>query len=336
MFHNLSLYRPILFFSLIIRIFFIISRASWFTIWAIIEFNLLVFIPLILKNGSSLETEGIIKYFLIQATRSVLIIILFISNYFIHSIPSFLNLLFIFIILIKLGAAPCHLWFPQVINCLSWLNCLLLSTFQKIIPLSIFLNLLKINNINIMIIIIISNRIVGAWGGFNQSQIRPLIAYSSIGHLRWILASSFLSLSLSILYFTVYIILSAIIISSFNLFNTKRTSNFNIFKFLSNSSTLSSTLNILSLGGLPPLLGFFPKWLIIIKIFPILPIFTLILISGSLINLYYYIIIIINIILTSFKSNLNLKIFLAPTFLLNIIGGTILTLIYAMTLFYKP
>jgi len=46
-------------------------------------------------------------------------------------------------------------------------------------------------------------------------------------------------------------------------------------------------INILSLGGLPPLLGFFPKWVAILALVKSVPILA-VLIGSSLVTLYFY------------------------------------------------
>lgn len=97
---------------------------------------------------------------------------------------NFYELLILSTLLLKNGAAPFHFWFPGVIEGLSWINGLILITWQKIAPLI----LISYNiNYNFFLISIILSIIIGALGGLNQTSLRKLIAFSSINHLGWIL-----------------------------------------------------------------------------------------------------------------------------------------------------
>jgi NADH:ubiquinone oxidoreductase subunit 2 (subunit N) len=128
--------------------------------------------------------------------------------------------------------------------------------------------------------------VVGGVGGLNQTQLRPLLGYSSIGHIGWILIGGRCSKFISVFYFFIYFLIRFCVVWLFfyssyyslsarsSLFNF---SFFGLFLFLG---------LFLSLGGVPPLTGFFPKW-IVISIFPS-PSLLLFLLVGSLVNLYYY------------------------------------------------
>jgi NADH-ubiquinone oxidoreductase chain 2 len=71
--------------------------------------------------------------------------------------------------------------------------------------------------------------------------------------------------------------------------------------------SLIFTLSLLSLGGFPPMLGFYPKVIVLSIVFNV--VIILILILSSCINLYYYLRLVykfnFNIKLESFNNNLN-------------------------------
>jgi NADH-ubiquinone oxidoreductase chain 2 len=104
---------------LLLSVFLIISSPSWLGAWVGLEVNLISFIPLILSRGVLTRVERCIKYFLVQAFSSLLLLLsllLIISadlvgDWFIH-LPS--RCILIVALLIKLGAAPFHFWFPSV------------------------------------------------------------------------------------------------------------------------------------------------------------------------------------------------------------------------------
>lgn len=211
-------------------------------------------------------------------------------------------------LLIKIGAAPFHYWFPQVIEGLNWNLRLLILTWQKIAPFILLSYNITLSSL--IIFIIISSSFIGRIIGLNQIRVRKILTFSSINHLSWIIAACQTSLSLWFLYFIIYRLISFNIIILFKKFNifyikqliSKLNSNKNIkFFFLT---------NFLSLGGLPPFLGFLPKWFTINTLInQNLKILSLILIIFSLITLFFYLRINLSsfIILHNEYLNLNLK-----------------------------
>lgn len=290
---------PIFSLTIISRILITISSNNWLFIWAGIELNLLSFIPLAIYWNNNYETEGIVKYFLVQSIASGLLLISIIINYIINIISlSIINVILISTLLLKLGIAPYHFWFPQVINRISWFSVIMLSTIQKINPLLIILYISFLSNKIFIISLVLINRIIAGLGGINQTQIKPLIAYSSIGHIIWILTGCLSSFYLSFLYFIFYLIISYSLIHTFIKFKTFTINQFNNIYNLSFSLNIILFLNLLSLAGLPPLLGFLPKWIVLDSIFALFPIISSILILGSLLTLFYY----LSIFFSSFIS----------------------------------
>nr|YP_009307952.1 NADH dehydrogenase subunit 2 [Myrianida brachycephala]AOR87125.1 NADH dehydrogenase subunit 2 [Myrianida brachycephala] len=301
---SMKLYKPIMFFFLIFSIFLAMSSNIWFLMWMSMEINLLMFIPIMLSSNSNYETEAAIKYFLIQATASIIIMFLFMMNFYKTFIPN-MNIIFFFTLMMKLGMAPCHLWFPQIMNCLTWMNCFILSSIQKIIPLYLISFMLLALNLYSVLLLVSINSLVGGWGGLNQTQMRPLLAYSSINHLAWMLASLSVSLLLTLMYFISYMIMNLPIF--YNLFynNSKSLFKYNVFSSMSYDSKLFLSMNFLSLGGMPPFLGFLPKWMLISSFSAKAPFLIIILIMGSLMSMFYYLSIVMNMMLSSFNINMN-------------------------------
>lgn len=137
---------------------------------------------------------------------------------------------------------------------------------------------------------IIISRLIGALGGLNQTSLRKLIAYSSINHLRWILAAIYRRNLLWITYFIFYRFLSFTIIFIFNIFKISHINQLFSLYFNNKSIKFFIFFNLLSLGGLPPFLGFIPKLLVIqaLTINNQLFLLTFIVII-TLITLYFYI-----------------------------------------------
>lgn len=263
-----------------------ISSNSWFTSWLGLEINLIRIIPLILINLNRILTEAAIKYFLTQALASILLIFSISLNfYFKERIRlELLEIFIIFSLTIKTGLVPLHFWFPQVAQSLNWTQCFILFTWQKVAPL-ILLATLKFKVTSSIRAI---SAVIGSIRGFNQFILKLILTYSSISHRGWILIACYFNFNSWSTYFLIYSILSASIIRFFYINNTKKINQI----FLNNDSLINKNsliLNLLSLGGLPPLLGFAAKLNIILcslkfnNLLIFLP-----LIAGSIISLFFY------------------------------------------------
>lgn len=270
-----------------------ISSNSWLGIWIGLEINLLSIIPLIIDNNKLISTEASLKYFLTQALASsvllfsIFVIFLFENVIFQLNLNSWvISIILSSALLLKRGAAPFHFWFPGVMEGLSWINNLILITWQKIAPLIVLrYTIFK----PFLIYIILLSAITGALGGLNQTSLRKLLAFSSINHLRWIIAALMFNETIWLFYFLIYSFLSfrlIFIFNSFKLFHINQT-----FSIFNNSPILKFRIftTFLSLGGLPPFIGFLPKWILINSLISINQLFMLFfLIITALITLFFY------------------------------------------------
>nr|URX53434.1 NADH dehydrogenase subunit 2 [Calcaritermes emarginicollis] len=266
-----------------------ISSNSWLGAWMGLEVNLMSFIPLMSSQDDLYTTEASLKYFLIQALASSTLLFLVIMKALAGSLQILTDLspyMVMTPLLLKMGAAPLHWWFPSVMEGLSWMNNLLLMTAQKMAPMILISYLMKMNTPTFMIIL--ASVIVGSVGGMNQTSLRKILTYSSINHTGWMLTAMLGGINLWMMYFAVYTILTstmALVAKSFNISfvnqamaATKSTA----VKFL-----LFTTL--LSLGGLPPFVGFLPKWMVIqMLIANNLSFVMTTMVVASLATLYYY------------------------------------------------
>nr|YP_009127954.1 NADH dehydrogenase subunit 2 [Umalia orientalis]AJF14605.1 NADH dehydrogenase subunit 2 [Umalia orientalis] len=266
-----------------------ISSSSWFGAWVGLELNLMSFIPLITLKTQPFFSEASLKYFLIQALGSSVIVLascMVVSNLFISTPMLFMALL------LKLGSAPFHFWFPQVTEGLLWPQALLLLTIQKIAPMFLISYLLSSNPI-IMILTIsaaVLSSMVGALGGFNQMLLRKIMAFSSINHMSWMLIAMTISESLWLMYFSFYSLISSSVIFLFHSFQAFHISH--TLQHLNSSPFIFMIMpmSLLSLGGLPPFTGFLPKWMMIQAMASCNMFLPLVfLLASALITLYFYI-----------------------------------------------
>nr|YP_009538104.1 NADH dehydrogenase subunit 2 [Athyma ranga]AYN60886.1 NADH dehydrogenase subunit 2 [Athyma ranga] len=248
----------ILFFSTLISV----SANSWLGCWIGLEINLLSFIPLISTHNNLLNSEASLKYFLTQSIASInflfsiLLSLFLMKNFFFNN---FFSIIINSSLLMKMGSAPFHFWFPNIMEGLSWFNCFILMTWQKITPMIL---LSYYFNLNFLFFIMIFNVLIGAVGSFNQTSLRKLMAFSSINNLGWMISSMIISENLWFIYFIFYSIFTFIMCFLFYIINTFFISQLFFFN-MNFLIKISIMINFLSLGGLPPFLGFFPKWLVI-------------------------------------------------------------------------
>nr|AEE98122.1 NADH dehydrogenase subunit 2 [Blepharicera jordani] len=291
MFFNPS--KLLFFITLMTGSFITISSNSWLGAWMGLEINLLSFIPLMMDTNNLMSTEASLKYFLTQALASAILLFAVLiymiktnMTNFIEMEFNWLNLIINSCLLLKSGAAPFHFWFPNVMEGLNWMNSLILLTFQKLAPLTLLSYSL---NMNFIIFIIIMSIFIGSIGGLNQTSLRKMMAYSSINHLGWIMAAMILNESLWLSYFIMYCFLTFSIVSIFNLFKLYYLNQ--MFSVINNSAIIKFSLftSLLSLGGLPPFLGFIPKWLVIQALTKNNLIWLMVvMVTLTLITLYFY------------------------------------------------
>nr|YP_004841863.1 NADH dehydrogenase subunit 2 [Cnaphalocrocis medinalis]AEN84286.1 NADH dehydrogenase subunit 2 [Cnaphalocrocis medinalis] len=292
---NKMFFMFILFFSTLISI----SSNSWFGCWIGLEINLLSFIPLISKSNNMLSSEASLKYFLTQSIASINLLFYIILKMILmknFEMNNFISIMMNSSLLMKMGSTPFHFWFPNIIEGLSWFNSFILMTWQKITPMILLSYYL---NNKFLLLIIMMNSIIGAIGGLNQTSLRKLMTFPSINNLSWMLSSIMISETLWMFYFFFYSFMISIMCFMFYMMNMFFINQL-FFMNINYMIKLSLLINFLSLGGLPPFIGFFPKWIIInFMLKNNIYFLTFIMIMMSLIMLFFY----IRILYSSFMFN---------------------------------
>nr|YP_006234417.1 NADH dehydrogenase subunit 2 [Robertsicus elaphensis]AET63077.1 NADH dehydrogenase subunit 2 [Robertsicus elaphensis] len=282
---------------LMITIIISMSSKFWFLYWLMMEMNLMMFIP-ILNNKKIYSCNSMMSYFIIQSISS--------SIFFFGSIMWFCQNLFFFknliiiSILIKLAMFPFHSWLLMISETLNFFSLSLMLTMQKMIPL-LFLS--KISE-KLLIIMAIMSSTFGSILMINLKLTRKILISSSISHLGWI---SILISFKSKFWFIYMIMYSYIIIKLFHNFNKNKIYSMNniLNKNYSNNEMINYFCMMLSLGGIPPFLGFFMKLFSMIIILKYSFYIMIILIMSSLLNIFIYIRMIMPFLI--FKKNLMKK-----------------------------
>nr|QJX58490.1 NADH dehydrogenase subunit 2 [Amblyornis macgregoriae nubicola] len=273
-----------------------ISSNHWIMAWAGLEINTLAILPLISKSHHPRAIEAATKYFLTQATASAMVLFSSMMNAWQTGQWDITQLtnpvactVFTVAIAMKLGLVPFHFWFPEVLQGSSLTTSLILSTIMKFPPITLMFLTSGSLNSTLLVIMAILSTALGGWMGLNQTQIRKILAFSSISHLGWMAIILTYNPKLTMLNFYLYTIMTAAAFLTLNSMKALKLSE--LMTSWTKSPALNATffLTLLSLAGLPPLTGFLPKWMIIQELTKQSMALASVIISlTSLLSLFFY------------------------------------------------
>nr|UFK29068.1 NADH dehydrogenase subunit 2 [Geomys breviceps] len=285
-----------------------LTSSNWMLMWMGLELNMLAMIPLMMMNKTNRTTEAATKYFLVQSTASMMFMLSIINNLnltgqwgLLEPKDNITQFLIMISMAMKLGLAPFHLWVPEVTQGIPMMLGLILLTWQKLAPMTILYQLAPYLNVNVMMTMSLLSVLLGGWGGLNQTQLRKIMAYSSIAHMGWMTAAMIYNPAAMMFNLFIYILLTlTMFIALKNIMATTTTA----LAASWNSSpltTLTLMISLLSLGGLPPLTGFLPKWYIVQElVMNNMTTTALIMMMTALLNLYFYVRLIYSTSMTMF------------------------------------
>nr|NP_944725.1 NADH dehydrogenase subunit 2 [Pontoporia blainvillei]CAD88002.1 NADH2 protein [Pontoporia blainvillei] len=301
--------------TLIMSTVLVTISSHWLFAWVGLEMNMMAIIPIMMKTPTPRATEAATKYFLAQATASALLMLAIIINLICSGQWTIMKMfnptastLMTMALAIKLGLSPFHFWVPEVTQGIPLTTGLILLTWQKIAPISILYQISPSINPNLMLTMSLLSILVGGWGGLNQTQLRKIMAYSSIAHMGWMTTILLYNPTLTLLNLLVYLTMT---LSMFMMMiQNMTTTTLSLSQTWNMAPTMATLmmLTLLSMGGLPPFTGFMPKWMIIQELTKnkaiILPTFMAI---TALLNLYFYMRLAYSTALTLFPSMNNMK-----------------------------
>tara|TARA_B100001057_G_scaffold491032_1_gene580447 strand:- start:1361 stop:2779 length:1419 start_codon:yes stop_codon:yes gene_type:complete len=286
---------PILILSSVLGMMIMISSNDLIVFYMGLELQSLCLYVLATYNRDQLKSsEAGLKYFVLSALSSGLLLygcsLIYgfsgstnfdiISNQ-LNSSEYALTFGIVFILVglaFKISAVPFHMWAPDVYEGSPTTVTLFFTMVPKIAALAVFIRFLYVPFLNLleqwqMIIIFLSiaSMLFGAIAAIGQTNLKRLIAYSSIGHIGYTLAglatASNEGIQSSIIYFSIYIVMNLAFFSC--LLMLKRKNHY--FESIDDLSGLSKNHPLLSLcllvilfslAGIPPLAGFFAKFYI--------------------------------------------------------------------------
>ncbi|MDA9682107.1 NADH-quinone oxidoreductase subunit NuoN [Candidatus Pelagibacter sp.] len=283
---------PVLILSSVLGMMVMISSNDLMVFYMGLELQSLALYVLATFNRDQLKSsEAGLKYFVLSALSSGLLLygcsliygfsgstnFNIISNQ-LNSNEYVLSFGIVFILVglaFKISAVPFHMWAPDVYQGSPTTVTLFFTMVPKIAALTVFIRFLYVPFLNLidqwqMIIVFLSiaSMLFGAIAAIGQTNIKRLIAYSSIGHIGYTLAGlatgSNEGIQSSIVYISIYIIMNLALFSS--LLMLKRNNEYyeeieDLSGLSKNHPLLSLSLLIIlfSLAGIPPLAGFFAK-----------------------------------------------------------------------------
>jgi len=286
---------PVLILSSVLGMMVMISSNDLMVFYMGLELQSLALYVLATFNRDQLKSsEAGLKYFVLSALSSGLLlygcslIYGFSGSTNFNVISSQLNsneyvltfgIVFILVgLAFKISAVPFHMWAPDVYEGSPTSVTLFFTMVPKIAALTVFIRFLYVPFLNLidqwqMIIIFLSiaSMLFGAIAAIGQTNIKRLVAYSSIGHIGYTLAGlatgSNEGIQSSIIYITIYVLMNLALFSC--LLMLKRNDQYyedidDLSGLSKNHPILSLSLLVIlfSLAGIPPLAGFFAKFYI--------------------------------------------------------------------------
>ncbi len=283
---------PILILSSVLGMMIMISSNDLIVFYMGLELQSLALYVLATFNRDQLKSsEAGLKYFVLSALSSGLLlygcslIYGFTGSTNFNIIANQLNsneyaitfgIVFILVgLAFKISAVPFHMWAPDVYEGSPTSVTLFFTMVPKIAALTVFIRFLYVPFLNlidqwqmILIFLSIASMVFGAIAAIGQTNLKRLIAYSSIGHVGYTLAGvatgSNDGIQSSVIYITIYIIMNLGLFSCLLMMkrNNKYFENIEDLSGLSKNHplmSLSLLVILFSLAGIPPLAGFFCK-----------------------------------------------------------------------------
>ncbi len=260
--------------------------------------SLCLYILASFKRDDERSTEAGLKYFVLSALASGLLLYgcslvygftgstnfeIISANLDEANTGAVFGIVFIIVgLAFKVSAVPFHMWTPDVYEGSPTSVTSFFALVPKIAAISVFIRFMYVPFVNvisqwqtIIIFLSIASMIVGAVAAIGQSNIKRLMAYSSIGHMGYALAGlatgTNSGIQSTIIYLTIYLVMN---LGAFGcIFMMKRENvfyeNIDDLSGLSKNHpmvALSFLIILFSLAGIPPMAGFFAKFYVFMAV----------------------------------------------------------------------
>ena len=290
---------PILILSSILGMIIMISSNDLIVFYLGLELqSLALYVLASFNRDNILSSESGLKYFVLSALSSGLLLYGCSLVYGFSGSTNFtyissastnidygviFGLVFIIVgLAFKISAVPFHMWAPDVYQGSPTAVTLFFAVLPKVAALTVFIRFLYIPFVNlidqwqtILVFISVASMVFGAVAAIGQSNLKRLIAYSSIGHMGYALAGlasgTNQGIQSSVMYISIYVVMTLAFFSCLFMLR-KKNIFFEKIEDLSGLSTNHPILSIsllvilFSLAGIPPLAGFFAKFYVFMAV----------------------------------------------------------------------
>tara|TARA_Y100001970_G_scaffold224625_1_gene276955 strand:- start:7591 stop:9006 length:1416 start_codon:yes stop_codon:yes gene_type:complete len=290
---------PILILCSILGMMIMISSNDLIVFYLGLELqSLALYVLASFNRDNILSSESGLKYFVLSALSSGLLLygcslvygfsgstnFSYISNTSLNiEYGVIFGLVFIIVgLAFKISAVPFHMWAPDVYQGSPTAVTLFFAALPKVAALTVFIRFLYTPFVNlidqwqtILVFISIASMIFGAVAAIGQSNLKRLIAYSSISHMGYALAGlasgTNQGIQSSVIYMSIYLVMTLAFFSCLFMLRKKRVF-YEKIEDLSGLSlnhpilSISLLIVLFSLAGIPPLAGFFAKFYIFISV----------------------------------------------------------------------
>nr|YP_010026033.1 NADH dehydrogenase subunit 2 [Cyriopagopus hainanus]QOQ36847.1 NADH dehydrogenase subunit 2 [Cyriopagopus hainanus] len=245
----------------------VFSFDEWFLVWVGMEMNMFSFISMVFSKDSWSSLESLFKYFFIQGLSSGTFLVMM-----------YMGLGLEYPLMMKMAAGPFFFWFPSVMMGIGWVECFLLMTFQKLIPLFLMSSMVSV----LFMFWGVVGMMIGVVGSYGQQMIKCLMAYSSVNHIGWIMLCFVMEENLWMFYYILYVMVVGMLI--LYLYD-KSIENLSGMKWV---DMMIFFVLVMSMGGIPPMLGFVMKWVVLEKMVEMSIVISFIMVFSSLVMIYIY------------------------------------------------
>nr|YP_010503029.1 NADH dehydrogenase subunit 2 [Thyreophagus entomophagus]UXD78891.1 NADH dehydrogenase subunit 2 [Thyreophagus entomophagus] len=286
--------------ALILSTILAICSSNWTMIWMCLEINALIMCFLMTKTieKNSLKTTPTFLYFCVQVLTSIMMILM------ISKENTTLHLMVIIFLLMKMGSWPFHGWYLTLFNSmeLSQPPLFIIMTWQKVIPMVMIFNIYMEWKTSLMLMMMAMGTLVVPLIYMKKNMsLKTLLALSSLNNNGWLLMTIFCSKKLAFLFLLFYALSLLWMVELTKKMKTKKNMN--------PSSSLTVTLIVSNMGGIPPMTMFWAKtstvkFLMNEKFFQII---SMILVMSACYLLYFYLTMLMSEIMKTPLKTLNPK-----------------------------
>nr|YP_010385520.1 NADH dehydrogenase subunit 2 [Halotydeus destructor]UPN63264.1 NADH dehydrogenase subunit 2 [Halotydeus destructor] len=232
------------------------SSKSWLMIWMMLEMSSVSFIMMMNKSMKKMGDMNM-KYFLVQTIGSCVLLVAIFSNQkeilsMVKTDSMNTSIMLLVAMLLKMGMFPMHSWVINMSNKLKMMILIMMLSWQKIIPMKIMT--MNMSWVNLYIFLL--SMLWGTVMQMNNTMFKIIIATSSVNHMGMAMMMSVENSSKPFLYLFIYTVIMFMLLQLVTKLNIDSVLNQSF-----NSKSMSITM--ISLAGIPPMLGFAMKWMVI-------------------------------------------------------------------------